>query len=72
MLADNNVHEAISEEDQLRVQWYLLLGRLLHAYGVSRPREDFRFRVTGMVLTFTVLLSSASGILTTYAGWTSA
>ena len=50
----------------------LLLGRLMHAFGVSRAQEDFRFRVTGMVLTFTVLLSSASGILTTYAGWTSA
>ena len=47
----------------------LLLGRLLHAYGVSRPREDFRFRVTGMVLTFTVILSSAIRILLAYAGW---
>jgi len=50
----------------------LLLGRLLHAYGVSQPREDFRIRVTGMVLTFTVILSSASRILISYAGWTSA
>ena len=50
----------------------LLLGRLLHAYGVSQPREDFRIRVTGMVLTFTVILSSASRILLSYAGWTSA
>lgn len=47
----------------------LLLGRLLHAYGVSRPREDFRFRVTGMALTFTVILSSAFRILLAYAGW---
>ena len=50
----------------------LLVGRLLHAYGVSRPREDLRFRVTGMALTFTVILSSASRILISYAGWTSA
>ena len=47
----------------------LLLGRLLHAYGVSRPREDFRFRVTGMVLTFTVIISSAIRILLGYSGW---
>lgn len=50
----------------------LLIGRLSHAYGVSRPREDFRFRVTGMALTFTVILSSASRILISYAGWSSA
>ena len=49
----------------------LLVGRLLHAYGVSRPREDFRFRVTGMVLTFTVILSSATRILLAYVGWIS-
>ena len=47
----------------------LLVGRLLHAYGVSRPREDFRFRVTGMVLTFTVIISAALRILISYAGW---
>ena len=47
----------------------LLLGRLLHAFGVSRPREDFRFRVTGMVLTFTVIISAALRILYGYAGW---
>ena len=49
----------------------LLVGRLVHAYGVSRPRENYRFRVTGMVLTFTVILSSASRILISYAGWAS-
>jgi len=37
----------------------LLAGRLLHAWGVSQPREDFRFRVTGMVLSFGVLLTTA-------------
>jgi len=37
----------------------LLAGRLLHAWGVSQPREDFRFRVTGMVLSFGVLLTAA-------------
>jgi uncharacterized membrane protein YecN with MAPEG domain len=36
----------------------LLLGRCIHAYGVSQLKEKFFFRVTGMAMTFTVLLSS--------------
>ncbi|MBD2108087.1 MAPEG family protein [Nodosilinea sp. FACHB-13] len=36
----------------------LLLGRILHAYGVSQTKENFRFRVIGMALTFTCLLST--------------
>jgi uncharacterized membrane protein YecN with MAPEG domain len=38
----------------------LLLGRLLHAYGISQTNENFKFRVTGMSLTFTALLCSAA------------
>jgi uncharacterized membrane protein YecN with MAPEG domain len=38
---------------------FLVLGRVLHAHGVSRQIEDYRFRVSGMALTFTVLLLSA-------------
>jgi uncharacterized membrane protein YecN with MAPEG domain len=34
-------------------------GRLLHAYGISQNNENFKFRVTGMALTFTALLSAA-------------
>lgn len=41
----------------------LLAGRLLHAWGVSQPRENFRYRVAGMVLTFSVLITSALEIL---------
>lgn len=37
----------------------LLIGRALHAYGVSNPREDLRIRIAGMVMTFTVLLVGA-------------
>jgi uncharacterized membrane protein YecN with MAPEG domain len=37
----------------------LTLGRVLHAYGISREPEDFRFRVTGMALTFTMLIATA-------------
>jgi uncharacterized membrane protein YecN with MAPEG domain len=33
----------------------LLAGRSLHAYGVSRAQEDFRFRVAGMFLTLSVI-----------------
>ena len=40
----------------------LLVGRLSHAFGVSREPEDFRFRVFGMVLTFTVILVCAAYI----------
>ncbi len=43
----------------------LLLARLSHAYGVSQARENFRFRVFGMVGTFAVLVVSALGLLTT-------
>ena len=40
----------------------LVLGRILHAYGVSQTQENFRFRVSGMALTFTCLLSTC-GVL---------
>jgi uncharacterized protein len=41
----------------------LLIGRCLHAYGVSQANEKFVFRVTGMAFTFTSILSCASYIL---------
>ncbi len=38
----------------------LVLGRLSHAWGVSRLKEDYRFRVAGMAMTFgSILLASA-------------
>ena len=37
----------------------LLIGRLLHAYGVSRTNEQFVFRVSGVVFTLTMLISAA-------------
>jgi hypothetical protein len=33
----------------------LVAGRLSHAYGLSQTKENFRFRTTGMGLTFTVI-----------------
>lgn len=41
----------------------LLVGRALHAFGVSQVKEDFRFRVAGMALTLTTLLVSSSYLL---------
>jgi len=43
----------------------LLIARLSHAFGVSRDPENFRFRVFGMALTFTVLLVCAAYLLVT-------
>lgn len=37
----------------------LLVGRIIHAYGVSQIRENFVFRVTGMAMTFTMMTITA-------------
>ncbi len=42
----------------------LLVGRLAHAYGISQPNEDYRFRSVGMVLTFASLTLGAIYLLT--------
>ncbi len=44
----------------------LLVGRIVHAYGVSQVSEDHRYRVTGMSLTFAVIISVSIGILWGY------
>ena len=41
----------------------LLVGRGLHAYGVSRDPEPLRLRVYGMILTFAALLAGSVGNL---------
>lgn len=41
----------------------LLVGRAAHAYGISQTAENFRFRVTGMVLTFASLTLAALYLL---------
>ena len=43
----------------------LLCGRLCHAFGMSRTPENFRYRVVGMGLTFSVILVSAAHLLIT-------
>jgi len=44
----------------------LLVGRIVHAYGVSQVSEDHRYRLTGMSLTFAVIISVSIGILWGY------
>jgi uncharacterized protein len=41
----------------------LVIARLLHAYGVSQHPENFKFRATAMVTTFTVLVTCATYLL---------
>lgn len=41
----------------------LVLGRLLHAWGVSQVRENYRFRVLGMTLTFLPLIAASLRLL---------
>lgn len=41
----------------------LLGGRIVHAWGVSRSPENFRFRIVGMALTFATLLLAALYLL---------
>jgi uncharacterized membrane protein YecN with MAPEG domain len=41
----------------------LLLGRCSHAWGVSQAKEDYRFRVGGMAMTFTAILLASIYLL---------
>ena len=41
----------------------LLAGRSLHAIGLAKADEDFRYRVTGMVMTFSVIGAAALSLL---------
>jgi uncharacterized protein len=45
----------------------LVAGRLIHAYGVSQTKENLTFRISGMFLTFTTLLSASTFLLFTFA-----
>ena len=44
----------------------LLVGRISHAFGVSQQKENYRFRVLGMALTFTTLITSSGYLLFAY------
>jgi uncharacterized protein len=41
----------------------LLAGRLLHATGIAQEPENFRWRVLGMALTFTMMGVAAAALL---------
>jgi uncharacterized membrane protein YecN with MAPEG domain len=45
----------------------LLVGRVSHAYGVSREPENYRFRVVGMALTLGVLVAASVSLLVSAA-----
>lgn len=45
----------------------LVGGRLLHAFGVSQRKEDYRFRVAGMTITFAVIASTSALLVVDYA-----
>jgi uncharacterized membrane protein YecN with MAPEG domain len=46
----------------------LLTGRVVHAYGVSQLRENYRFRVAGMALTFTSIVTASLYLLFSQIG----
>ena len=41
----------------------LVIGRISHAYGVSKLTENYRYRVFGMSMTFAALGLAAAGLL---------
>lgn len=41
----------------------LLAGRVLHAFGLAKANEDYRYRVAGMVTTLTVIGAAAASLL---------
>ena len=44
----------------------LIVGRLLHAYGVSHVEENYRFRVAGMILTLGCIISASTRLIVSY------
>jgi uncharacterized membrane protein YecN with MAPEG domain len=44
----------------------ILVGRVLHAFGVSQVNENFKFRVSGMLMTFSCLITSSLLMLYIY------
>ncbi len=44
----------------------LIIGRLLHAYGVSQVEENYRFRVAGMILTLGSIISASTRLIVSY------
>ncbi|MBR0648146.1 glutathione metabolism protein [Roseomonas terrae] len=48
----------------------LLVGRVIHAWGITRQVEDIRFRVVGMSATFAAIaLGAAACLVASLSGW---
>ena len=45
----------------------LLVGRAVHAYGVSQLNETYAFRVAGMAMTFTTLMGASGYLILSHA-----
>ena len=45
----------------------LIIGRISHAFGVSQLNENYRFRVTGMALTFATIIVASVYLLLSVA-----
>ena len=45
----------------------LLVGRMVHAFGVSHVKENYTYRVIGMTLTFTPIIAAALRLLFVFA-----
>jgi uncharacterized protein len=45
----------------------LLTGRISHAFGVSQTKENYRFRVFGMTMTFTTLVAASAYLMYSFA-----
>jgi uncharacterized protein len=50
----------------------LLVGRASHAYGVSQSQENYAFRVFGMAMTLTTLVTCSVYLLASYVAKTGA
>ncbi len=55
--------QGISSSLLIFVTSFFILGRLLHAYGVSQVKENLRFRTAGMMMTFASLIILAGSHL---------
>ena len=44
----------------------LLIGRSIHAYGISQLNENYKFRVSGMTMTFITIITSAIYLVFSY------
>jgi uncharacterized membrane protein YecN with MAPEG domain len=45
----------------------LVVGRIAHAYGITQENENFRFRVFGMAITLTAIITSSVCLLILFA-----